>query len=123
MTPEDHANNLEAMAQGYRDEIVDAEEGVASYPKPCRAKERAEGALRMMRLELAACEAGAAALRQQGQTCRWTEEEYGEYWESACGETWSFTDGGPAENNARFCHGCGKPLEAVAYEIPLEEAD
>jgi hypothetical protein len=73
--------------------------------------------------ERAACEAGAAALRQQGQTCRWTEEEYGEYWESACGETWSFTDGGPAENNARFCHGCGKPLEAVAYEIPLEEAD
>jgi hypothetical protein len=70
-----------------------------------------------------ACKAGAAALRQQGQTCRWTEEEYGEYWESACGETWSFTDGGPAENNARFCHGCGKPLEAVAYEIPLEEAD
>jgi hypothetical protein len=73
--------------------------------------------------EREALKAGAAALRQQGQTCRWTEEEYGEYWESACGETWSFTDGGPAENNARFCHGCGKPLEAVAYEIPLEEAD
>jgi hypothetical protein len=82
MTPEDHANNLEAMAQGYRDEIVDAEEGVASYPKPCRAKERAEGALRMMRLELAACEAGAAALRQRLTCARckfWREGDSAKY--------------------------------------------
>jgi hypothetical protein len=107
MTPEEHAKLLAQMAE----EIADLGRGphVLSLDKP--------GAMAK------ACEAGAAALRQQGQTCRWTEEEYGEYWESACGETWSFTDGGPAENNARFCHGCGKPLEAVAYEIPLEEAD
>jgi hypothetical protein len=30
-----------------------------------------------------------------------------EIWESACGETWQFIDGGPTENRARFCHGCG----------------
>lgn len=42
--------------------------------------------------------------------CVWTEADgldYGDYWESACGETWSFIDGGPTENHARFCHGCG----------------
>jgi hypothetical protein len=101
MTPEEHAKVLDRVADELRRY---AEWGFEDY-------------------EIEAVLAGAAALRQQGQTCRWTEEEYGEYWESACGETWSFTDGGPAENNARFCHGCGKPLEAVAYEIPLEEAD
>ena len=49
-----------------------------------------------------------------GNTCAWTpmdsEDMPGTY-ESACGETWSFVDGGPVENNYRFCHGCGKPVE------------
>lgn len=47
-------------------------------------------------------------------TCIWTEHA-DDYmpgtWASACGELWSFIDGGPAENNVRFCHGCGKPVE------------
>jgi hypothetical protein len=101
VTHEDHAKVLEAIASN------------AKHSSSLYLRDDA----------FAAIEAGAAALRQQGQTCRWTEEEYGEYWESACGETWSFTDGGPAENNARFCHGCGKPLEAVAYEAPVEDEE
>lgn len=46
-------------------------------------------------------------------TCVWTEQDDdtmpGTY-ESTCGELWSFIDGGPAENNVRFCHGCGKAV-------------
>jgi len=42
--------------------------------------------------------------------CIWThdENEYCDKWDSACGESWSFIEGGPAENNVRFCHGCGR---------------
>ena len=55
--------------------------------------------------------------------CKWTEDSSGEYWESACGETWTFLDGGPSENNARFCHGCGKTITAVAYIESIDEED
>lgn len=30
---------------------------------------------------------------------------------SACGEAWSFIEGGPKENKVRFCQGCGKPVK------------
>ena len=46
--------------------------------------------------------------------CQWTpmdnEHMPGTY-ESACGDTWSFVEGGPVENNVRFCHWCGKRVE------------
>ena len=41
--------------------------------------------------------------------CRWTNEV--DYWHSSCGEDWCFTEGGPKENRARFCQGCGKAIE------------
>ena len=50
-------------------------------------------------------QAGAVPL-----TCEWTHDENDGFWESACGEAWQFNDGGPADNNVRFCQGCGKPL-------------
>ncbi len=55
--------------------------------------------------------------------CVWKEEPNGEYWESACGETWTFIDGNPSENKARFCHGCGKPIQAIGVmeQIDAEE--
>ena len=34
-------------------------------------------------------------------------------WQSACGQSWMFTDGGPAENHVRYCHGCGRPVQIV----------
>ena len=50
-------------------------------------------------------QAGAVPL-----TCEWTHDENDGFWESACGEAWLFNYGGPADNNVRFCQGCGKPL-------------
>lgn len=52
--------------------------------------------------------------QHQPLTCIWThqdDEDMPGTYASACGELWSFIDGGVAENNVRFCHGCGKPVE------------
>ncbi len=48
-------------------------------------------------------------------SCQWTLEDHesATIWHTACGEAWGFIDGGPADNNARFCHGCGKPIDAI----------
>ena len=48
------------------------------------------------------------------QVCQWTPTDSDDMpgtWESACGEIWSFVEGGAAVGNVRFCHGCGKPVE------------
>jgi len=58
-------------------------------------------------------------------TCEWkASDDYdAEYWESACGETWTFRDGGPVENHARYCHGCGKPIVLTQRASVVEEDD
>lgn len=49
--------------------------------------------------------------------CEWllTDADNG-VWESACGEAWTFIDGGPVDNSVRFCHGCGKPVAIAAQQ-------
>ena len=37
-------------------------------------------------------------------------------WDSACGESWTFIDGGPVDNRVRFCQGCGKSVEVCHVE-------
>ena len=44
--------------------------------------------------------------------CEWSFD--GVMWNTTCGESWQFTTDGPAENNYRFCHGCGKPVVIAA---------
>lgn len=56
----------------------------------------------------------------RAETCEWREDADGN-WDSACDEKWSFIDGGPAENCARFCHGCGGRLVAVPYVDPFDD--
>lgn len=53
----------------------------------------------------------ADQLRAYGQQCRpapcpWTPDADG-YWKTACRKSHAFTDGGPTENNHRFCCYCG----------------
>jgi len=43
-----------------------------------------------------------------GDYCTWHETT--EYWESTCGLNWVFTDGGLADNQMRYCPGCGRVL-------------
>jgi hypothetical protein len=40
--------------------------------------------------------------------------------DATCGVVWTFTDGGPAENDVRFCPGCGA---AVSVADPEPEED
>ena len=47
--------------------------------------------------------------------CVWRESVDG-YWESTCGESFSFTEGGPGDFG--FCPYCGK--EMATDPIPLE---
>lgn len=54
-----------------------------------------------------ALSASAIPLKAMKQ-CPWTlDDAESDVWESSCGQTWQFTEGGPSENRARFCHYCG----------------
>jgi hypothetical protein len=46
--------------------------------------------------------------------CKWTYDEHDYKWDSACGEAWMFSDGGPIENGVKFCQSCGKPVLLAA---------
>jgi hypothetical protein len=47
--------------------------------------------------------------------CTWREDEDGQ-WESDCGLSWAFPEGGPADNQMSYCPKCGRQLVAVAWE-------
>lgn len=43
--------------------------------------------------------------------CTWAlDEQFGESWDTDCGQKFQFTDGGPHENGMRYCCYCGRPL-------------
>lgn len=59
-------------------------------------------------------EAELAAIKSA--TCAWTHDLGEDTWDSVCGERWMFDDGGPRENNVRFCHGCGKRVRLLVED-------
>ena len=49
-----------------------------------------------------------------GDVCHWKPEmmsDEDEAWRSDCGEVWSFFEGDPADNDVKFCQGCGRRVE------------
>jgi len=54
-------------------------------------------------------------------TCWWTEDGDGN-WETGCGESWSFRDGGPKENGMRYCLLCGQYVKIREGKAAHEEA-
>lgn len=56
-------------------------------------------------------------MTDQTNTCEWEAEvEDSGVWEGSCGAAWVLLNGGPAENEMKFCPGCGKPVViAVEY--------
>ena len=62
------------------------------------------------------CRAVASAARRTtpDRECEWKCDDIDNgIWESACGESWSFIDGGPVENRMLFCHRCGGKLRTA----------
>lgn len=58
-------------------------------------------------------------------SCVWAEDIEGN-WETACGEMFTFIDGGPEENRVKFCHYCGLPIEPQYgffpdYDLDIDE--
>ena len=62
------------------------------------------------------------AVREAVHECGWSRDEWSESWFSGCGAEWIFPDGGPAENDMKFCPSCGKPV-AIATLAALAQAD
>jgi hypothetical protein len=49
----------------------------------------------------------------QPAPCTWTQSpdpHMPDTFNATCGVVWTFTDGGPAENDVRFCPGCGNKV-------------
>ena len=55
--------------------------------------------------------------------CEWhaPPEWEQDYWETACGEAFCFTDGGPSDNRMRFCPYCGGEL--IEVQAATKEED
>ncbi len=52
--------------------------------------------------------------------CKWSYDDDG-FWESACGSSWVFNDGGPIENECNFCQKCGgKVMLPTAPELKIK---
>lgn len=54
----------------------------------------------------------ARTKKQTGPTCEWQAMCDGEYWDTACGEAFTFLVDGPRENRIQFCPYCGRRLVA-----------
>ena len=48
------------------------------------------------------------------EECQWVADEYESYWTS-CGNGWVFEEGGPTDNDMKFCCFCGKHLVDIPY--------
>ena len=58
------------------------------------------------------------------ENCEWKYDEDMSAWETDCGQAWCLSnDGTLEENGVRFCHYCGRPIMAVAADVPEVEED
>ena len=50
--------------------------------------------------------------------CKWKfhDDEYGDYWETECGQSWCYNEGDLKDNGVKFCHSCGKEIKEVSDE-------
>ncbi len=54
--------------------------------------------------------------RQHDRTpCLWKQDKDGN-WETGCGNLFSYIEGGPKENDTKFCQYCGHTVEGNYYD-------
>ena len=95
------------------EQLVEAAEGLMEWQVK-NVKVWHNSAYDTMDMRLNQLRAALAGAEPAG--CTWTQDadfEMGDTYDSACGEKWSFIDGGPTENRVRFCQGCGKPVALI----------
>jgi hypothetical protein len=54
------------------------------------------------------------------EACKWARPDRDhapDTWEAACGAMWTFTEGGPKDNDMHFCPKCGKPAIEAKHGI------
>ena len=52
--------------------------------------------------------------------CTWKQQDdihMPDTWEADCGAMWTFTEGGPKDNDMHYCPKCGKPAIEAAHGI------
>lgn len=62
-------------------------------------------------------EVGGVMVKPTATHCTWTPDADPNApgtFHSACGVAWTFTEGGPADNDVRFCMGCGCTVKEAA---------
>ena len=63
--------------------------------------------------------AGGGKLIQATHQCHWwqSDDDSPDTWEGTCGAMWTFTDGGPKDNQQAYCPQCG----GVCIEVRAEQ--
>lgn len=81
-----------------------------------------QDAIQMLQRDLSSARAECERLRKDAGECAWTvDTSYeGDTWDGSCGAKWTFTEGGPKDNNFHFCHKCGRPVKAIDSAIERE---
>lgn len=67
--------------------------------------------LAAIKRELKAAREEIEIMRAARGVCKWTYDHSEGFYETDCGQSWRFEDGGVADNGVKFCHGCGKVVE------------
>ena len=55
---------------------------------------------------------GGASNQDGSASCRWTEYEDCEAWDTGCGHAFYIENGTPQENDMKFCCYCGKTISS-----------
>jgi hypothetical protein len=110
---EDHAAELDQQmryAAGALDEMIRQRDELAAALKNCRHVSGEKFAAQFDRItEL------EKKLSATHTHCAWEQESDPDYehWETGCKNAFQFTDGGPKENNFKFCPYCGGKMIAI----------
>ena len=58
--------------------------------------------------------------QDHGERCIWRQTDdinMPGTWEADCGAMWTFTEGGPKDNDMNFCPNCGKPVIEADHDV------
>lgn len=94
------------------DGLLPAGTGLWLTPPSCFGREKCRVLAHAVLSDMAAHPAFVKAMATE-RTCEWQPmdgEHMPESWEGSCMVAWSFIDGGPAENDMRYCPKCGGKL-------------